>query len=104
MAAQPGDSNPTHTALSFFRPTSAMEHKRRREEPKLPPTSSMAAATQPQLPSTSSMATAANESLPKKEMNVRSNAWHPYYWKEWVKYASDRFVLSCVKGIPPQSY
>ena len=81
-----------YMALSFFRPTSAMELKRQREESKLPPTSSMA--------------TAAKESLPKKEMNVRSNAWHPvhcggklkYYWKEWVKYTSDRFVLSCVKG------
>ena len=83
-----------------------MELKRRGEGPKLPPTNSMAAATQPKLPSTSSMATAAKEILPKKEMNVRLNAWHPvhcggklkYYWKEWVKYTSDKFVLSCVKG------
>ena len=34
------------------------------------------------------------------------NAWHPghcggklkYYWKEWVKYTSDKFVLSCIRG------
>ena len=49
--------------------------------------------------------TAAKEILPRKEMNVRLNAWHPVhfggklkYWNEWVKYTSDRFVLSCVKG------